>query len=74
MYGLNFSFKILFLEYLEKNIRNLSLGSLSFVLCRLNVYRSTLVLRNLSYSLHTWGNISLKENLLIDKTESDRTI
>ena len=46
MYGLHFSSKMLFLEDLGKNIRKLSQRSLFFVFCRLNVYRSALVLIN----------------------------
>ena len=47
IYGYNFSFKMLFQAYLGKNLRSFSLQGLSFVCCRLNLYRSALIFRDL---------------------------
>ena len=47
IYGLNFSLKMLFEEYLGKKSPKFYQWRLSVVCCRLNVYRSDLVLINL---------------------------
>ena len=49
IYGLNFSFKTQFWEYLQEGILKFVMRGLSFVCCRCDIYRSVLIPRNHTY-------------------------